>query len=183
MSAETDQWTELMLLADTGDQTAYARLLQRLTPHLRLWTREGFRRSGIGSDEIEDVVQETLLAVHLKRHTWDRAQPFAPWVRAIARNKLIDTLRRRGRRAQVPLDDVVDTLPAEDTATPDSAHDANHLLMQLPEKHRKIVSSMSIEGRSAREVAQTLGMTEVAVRVTLHRALKRMAALYRKEGE
>jgi RNA polymerase sigma-70 factor, ECF subfamily len=52
-----------------------------------------------------------LLAIHLKRHTWDAAAPLGPWVRAIARNKLIDALRRRGRRVEIPIDDFADFLP------------------------------------------------------------------------
>ena len=182
MSAESDLWTELMLAADRGDQAAYTRLLERLAPHIRAWTRAGFNRSGAGNEEIEDVVQETLLAIHLKRHTWDRTQPLAPWLRAIARNKLIDALRRSGRRATTPIEDFGETLAAAEDGNVESQHDAAYLLSQLPEKQRQIVSSMTLEGRSAREVGTALGMTEVAVRVTLHRALKRMAEIYRSDG-
>lgn len=183
MSAETDRWTELMHAADAGDATAYRTLLESLAPHVRAWTTDGCRRAGAGNDAVEDVVQETLLALHLKRHTWDRSQPLAPWVRVIARHKLIDALRRNGRRVNLPIEDFAEVLPAAPTGPSEDSKDARRLLGQLTEKHRNIVTQISLEGRSAREVATALGMTEVAVRVTLHRALKQMATLYRKENE
>ncbi len=183
MTAQFEAWTDLMRAAHSGDETAYKRLLTELTPFLRGLAREGFRRSGMGTDEVEDVVQETLIAVHLKRHTWDSAQPLLPWVRAIARNKLIDTLRRRGRRAQVPIEDFEDILPAAETQSEGAAMDAAQMLKALPEKQRAIVTAMTMEGQSARDVAAKLGMTDVAVRVTLHRALKKLAATYRGDPQ
>ena len=75
--------------------------------------RQGFARAGLSGSEVEDVVQETLLALHLKRQTWDAEQLFTPWVRAVARNKLIDNLRRRGNRTELPIEDFADVLPAE----------------------------------------------------------------------
>src|SRR5262249_48105082 len=102
-----------MRAAMTGDAAAYNRLLTSLTPAIRSVGRGGLARAGLVVEDAEDVVQETLLAIHLKRHTWDPSMPLGPWVRAIARNKLIDAMRRRGRRAQVPIDDVIDTLVAD----------------------------------------------------------------------
>lgn len=170
-----------MRAAHSGDEVAYKRLLTDLTPFLRGLAREGFRRSGVGTDEVEDVVQETLIAVHLKRHTWDPTQPLVPWVRAIARNKLIDTLRRRGRRAQVPIEDFEDILPAEVSQSEGAGMDAAVMLKALPEKQREIVKAITMDGQSAHEVASKFGMTDVAVRVTLHRALKKLADTYRGE--
>ena len=66
----------------------------------------GFAHHKLSPEDVDDVVQETLLAVHLKRHTWDQSKPLLPWVRAVARNKLIDNLRRRGRGTHLPIDDV-----------------------------------------------------------------------------
>ena len=86
-----------MRAANRGDAVAYARLLASLTPVLRGLARQSLSRTRLESD-FEDVVQETLLAIHLKRHTWDETRPFGPWVRAIIRHKLIDAARRRGFR-------------------------------------------------------------------------------------
>jgi RNA polymerase sigma-70 factor (ECF subfamily) len=125
------------------------------------------------------VVQETLLAVHLKRQTWDENQPLLPWVRAIAQNKLIDNLRRRGRRVHVPIDDVSDALAVNEEPAVSDGIDAERILAKLQGRQREIVQAISIEGATARQVADRLGMTEGAVRVALHRALKSIAGALR----
>src|SRR5256885_13496026 len=99
-----------MRSAISGDDGAYHRLLRSVTPVLRAAARRGLLRAGQPVDQPEDIVQDILLAVHLKRHTWDTNAPFAPWLFAIARNKLIDQLRRRGRRGFVDIDDFAETL-------------------------------------------------------------------------
>src|SRR3954465_7310225 len=99
-----------MRAAVAGDEAAYRRLLGAVAPVLRAMARRGLARAGQSPDQAEDIVQEILLAVHLKRHTWDVSAPFAPWLFAIARNKLIDMLRRRGRRVFVDIDDFSETL-------------------------------------------------------------------------
>ena len=108
-----DEWTGLMRSAISGDSAAYHRLLKAVTPVLRAAARRGLARAGQPVDQSEDIVQDILLAVHLKRHTWDTNAPFAPWLFAIARNKLIDALRRRGRRVFVNIDDFAETIPSE----------------------------------------------------------------------
>jgi RNA polymerase sigma-70 factor (ECF subfamily) len=120
-----------------------------------------------------------LLAIHLKRDTWDEAQPLEPWVRAIARYKLVDHLRRRGFHDHLDLDAVGETLAAPSGADAGDGLDARRLLGLLPVRQRRIVEEISIEGRRAGEVAMRLGMSEGAVRVALHRALKALAAAYR----
>src|ERR1700754_2073903 len=107
-----------MRSAISGDDAAYSRLLKAIAPKLRAGARGGLARAGQPVDQSEDIVQDILLAVHLKRHTWDVKAPFAPWLFAVARNKLIDALRRRGRRIFVDIEDFSETLaaaPAEDT--------------------------------------------------------------------
>ena len=116
MREREDEWTGLMRLAISGDSAAYHRLLKAVTPVLRAAARRGLARAGQPVDQSEDIVQDILLAVHLKRHTWDANAPFAPWLFAIARNKLIDALRRRGRRIFVNIDDFAETIPGEPAA-------------------------------------------------------------------
>src|SRR5439155_11817187 len=114
-------WGDLMRAANNGDAAAYNRLLTSLAPALRSVARRGLGRAGLPADDAEDVVQEILLAIHLKRQTWDASLPLGPWLRAIARNKLIDAMRRRGRRDHVPIDDLAEILPsaaAEPTPLP-----------------------------------------------------------------
>jgi RNA polymerase sigma-70 factor (ECF subfamily) len=170
-----------MRAAMAGDADAYRRFLVAVTPHLRAMARRRCRVAGADGDA-EDIVQEVLLAIHLKRGTWDQSRPIGPWIAAIVRNKLIDTLRRRGRHAAVPIDDVIDTLGVEDGADDASPGEIDGLLGQLKMQQREIVKSISINGSSVRETADRLQMTEGAVRVALHRALKTLAALYRRQA-
>jgi RNA polymerase sigma-70 factor, ECF subfamily len=172
-----------MRAAIDGDGTAYRRLLQSLAHSLRAATRRGFAQAGAALNDVEDVVQETLLAIHLKRHTWDASQPLGPWVRAIARHKLIDALRRRGRRIEVPIETVLDVLPAEEPRSDLDRQDAVRLVDGLRGRQQAIVRAISIEGQSIRAVAGRLGMNEGAVRVALHRGLKALAAMHRKGHE
>jgi RNA polymerase sigma-70 factor, ECF subfamily len=170
-----------MRAAVRGDTGAYHRLLRELAPVLRGLASRGLARHKFASGDVEDVVQETLLALHLKRHTWDERQPFSPWVHAIARNKLIDNLRRRGRQVHLAIDDIGDLLAGEGPAVELNGIDAYRLIGRLRGREREIVVAMSIEGASAREVAQRLGMTEGAVRVALHRALRSLAKALRSD--
>jgi RNA polymerase sigma factor (sigma-70 family) len=171
--------TDLMRAANRGDAKAYRRVLEELTPILRGLVKYRLSRNGLGAEEAEDVVQETLLAVHLKRQTWDERQPLLPWVRAIAQNKLIDNLRRRGRRVHVPLEELSEALAVDDDPVAMNGVDAERVLARLVGRQRDIVLAISIEGASARQVAGRLGMTEGAVRVALHRALKSLARAFR----
>lgn len=169
-----------MRRAMAGDQTAYRELLEQLAATFRRSIRGGLSRSGQGNAEVEDIVQEILLAVHLKRHTWDPALPFAPWVRAVARHKLVDAVRRQKVRHFVPLEEQVDFLAAPvDTKT--DLGDAEKMISLLNARQQLIVRAVAIDGRSAAEVGREIDMTEGAVRVALHRALKELARLYREK--
>lgn len=180
--AREEEWTNWLRLALAGDVQAYNRFLVSVTPYLRSVARHRCDQYGAPQSEAEDVVQEVLLAIHLKRGTWDSSRPLGPWLSAIVRNKLVDSLRRRGRHENVPIDDVSDLLEGAD-GTHEAADrlDTETMLTRLKDPQRDIVRSISIEGQGTRETAARLKMTEVAVRVALHRALKTLAALYRSE--
>ena len=119
--------------------------------------------------------------MHLKRDTWDETQSLEPWLRAIARHKLADHLRRRGFRDHVDIDDYANSLEAAVDVDASATIDSRRLLASLPERQRRIVEEISLEGRRAADVAARLGMSEGAVRVSLHRALKALAACYRRD--
>lgn len=176
-----DEWTGLMRLANSGDSAAYHRLLRAVTPVLRAGARRGLARAGQPIDQSEDIVQDILLAVHLKRHTWDANAPFAPWLFAIARNKLIDTLRRRGRRVFVNIDDFAETIPDEPPAETASANEIANLLQTLPPRQREVLQSIAVESTSIRDTAAKFAMSEGAVRVALHRALSSLTAKLREQ--
>jgi RNA polymerase sigma-70 factor (ECF subfamily) len=173
-------WAQWMRQALAGNERHYRLLLEALASRLRVSVRYRFTRVGCGDLDVEDVVQETLLAIHLKRHTWRIEEPIGPWVAAISRNKLVDVLRRRGRRAELPLDDVAE--PEAETPETGADEDVARLLEGLNERQRDIVRLVSIEGHSAREAAVRLGMTEGALRVALHRTLRTLATQLRNEN-
>lgn len=176
MLHRSDDLSRLMRSANRGDAAAYRQVLKALTPLLRHIARQGLRRAGRGPEEAEDIVQETLLAVHLKRHTWDESQPLEPWVRAIARHKLLDALRRKGMSSHISIDDAAENADFNIEPVALDAIESADLLKHLSARERTIVEAIAVEGHSAREVGQRLGMSEGAVRVALHRALKAMAA-------
>jgi RNA polymerase sigma-70 factor, ECF subfamily len=175
-----DEWTGLMRSAISGDSAAYHRLLKAVTPVLRAAARRGLARAGQPVDQSEDIVQDILLAVHLKRHTWDANAPFAPWLFAIARNKLIDALRRRGRRVFVNIDDFAETIPDEPAAETVSANEVSTLLETLPPRQREVLQSIAVESASIKDTAAKFAMSEGAVRVALHRALTSLTAKLRE---
>lgn len=177
----TDDMAALMRAGRNGDEIAYRRALELISQRLRGYVAYGFNAYGYRGEDVEDVVQDTLLTVHLKRQTWDDTRPLEPWLKAIARNKLVDHLRRKGYRKFVPIEDFAETLAAPSDTDADRLGPREDLLSSLKERDRRIVEAMSIEGHSAREVGERLGMSEGAVRVALHRALKSLAAMHRDE--
>lgn len=181
-SAREEEWAAWMSAAMAGDTLAYHHFLKAITPYLRSIARRRCDQFGAPPSEVEDVVQEVLLAVHLKRGTWDTSRPVGPWLSAIVRNKLVDSLRRRGRHASVPIEDVMDTLEATHQEDGLDQADVGRMVESLRDPQREIVRSISLGGAGIRETAERLHMTEGAVRVALHRALKGLATLYRSDG-
>ena len=177
---QTEALGVLLQQANAGDASAYRSFLERLAPLVRNMARRGIGRIGTPLADLEDAVQETLLAVHLKRHTWREDQPIGPWIGAITRYKLIDLARKYGRRKEIELDETFDlaTPEPEEPSLPEREMDRR--LESVSETQRVIVRSISIKGVSIREVAGTMKMSEGAVRVALHRALKTLAEAYRR---
>lgn len=180
MRERDDEWTGLMRSAVSGDSAAYHLLLKAVTPVLRAAARRGLARAGQLLDQSEDIVQDILLAVHQKRHTWDANAPFAPWLFAIARNKLIDTLRRRGRRVFVNIDDFAETLAGEPAPETAPASEVAARLKSLPARQREVVQSIAVDSASIKDTATKFAMSEGAVRVALHRGLAGLTAKLRE---
>ena len=126
-------------------------------------------------------MQESLLAVHIQRHTYDADQPLTAWVHAIARYKLVDLLRRRAGRElrNVALDDDGDILAAADDQSGETRRDLFKLLEMLPDRQRVPIVRVKLEGWSVAETARATGMSESAVKVGVHRGLKALAAKIR----
>ena len=154
-----------------GEHAAYQTFLQRLSAHLRAFLR---RRLFGWPDDVEDLVQECLLAMHNKRHTYQSDQPLTAWVHAIARYKLVDVLRSKSVREalQDPLDDDLAIFAESSTEASDARRDLTGLLAKLPDRQRLPVERVKLEGLSVTEAAALLGMSESAVKVGIHRGLK-----------
>lgn len=169
---------DLLVRGFAGDATAYHAFLTELSTHLRGFFRR--RMSGL-PDDVEDLVQETLLAVHNQRHTYDPAQPLTAWVHAIAKYKLVDLLRRRAGRdlRNDPLDEELDVLAHNDAEAAAARLDLAKLLLRLPDRQRLPIVHMKLEGMSVMETARVTGMSESAVKVGVHRGLKALAAMIR----
>jgi RNA polymerase sigma-70 factor (ECF subfamily) len=177
-SSSEDRLRQLLVRGLAGDADAYHTFLRDLGAHLRAFLRKRLVRL---PDEVEDLVQETLIAVHNQRHTYEPAEPLTAWLHAIARYKLVDLLRRRGRREALndPLDDDTEILVASDTEAADARRDIARLLDTLPDRHRLPIVHVKLEGLSVAETAKLTGMTESAVKIGVHRGLKALAARVR----
>lgn len=174
---ETELASELRA-AIAGDERAYARFLVEIAALVRGFARRRIMQGGI---DPEDIVQETLLAIHLKRHTWREDAAVLPWVFAIARFKLVDAFRRRGRGIEVDISGFAEILAEpepEETAAP---RDIDRALGGLAPVQRDVVCSISVEGRSIGETAAALGMSDTAVRVALHRGLGAIAKRFGRQ--
>lgn len=166
---------DLLRAANRGDERAYASFLRSVAPIIRGVARA--RASGLGDAAVEDIVQETLLALHRKRHTWRQDMAVRPWLYAIVRYKVIDALRSRGRRVNLPIEDFAEILPAEPGPDPLERRDAERAIERLDPRAARIVRSIGVDGQTISETAEALGMTDGAVRVALHRALKKLSQL------
>ena len=163
---------DLMRAGLGGDEAAYAQFLRQAADLARRMVRG--RLAASFSASLEDVVQETLLAVHLKRHTWRSDGPIVPWLAAIARHKAIDACRRRGLRLELPIEDFAEVLagPEETGGAMEETQQIEAALGSLSGGQRRVVQSIACDGCSISETARALNMKETAVRVAFHRGLR-----------
>ncbi len=185
MNASENRLRDALCRGLSGDNAAYQQFLTELSGFLRAFLRRRLTRL---PDEVEDLVQEILLAIHNQRHTYDPAQPLTAWAYAIARYKMVDMLRRHATRGA--LHDTLDDVPEDDIAlftapeheAGDVRRDLAGLLAQLPDGQRLPIQYMKLEGYSVTETAQRTGLSESAVKVAVHRGLKKLAALIRSQA-
>jgi RNA polymerase sigma-70 factor, ECF subfamily len=172
-----EDWSILMARAQQGDAEGYRRLLLGITPYLRALAH----RFGLGAD-LEDAVQDVLLTVHSIRHTYDPTRPFAPWLTAVARHRLLDRLRRRVRQTgrETELTEAHETFAAVETNHPELAGEAARLqaaIASLPEGQRRAIEMLKLKEMSLKEASRATGQSETALKVSVHRAIKRLRTL------
>lgn len=170
------RWSALMGRAQSGDAAAYRQLLGELATLVERYLRA---RLG-GHDFLEDCVQEVLLAVHEARHTYDGRRPFRPWLFAIVRHKAADALRRaqvRGRHLAAHEPGVEPQVDG-----PDASLDTGRLLAALPDGLRQALTLTKISGLSTAEAAQTLKISESALKVRVHRAVARLRRMMENDS-
>jgi RNA polymerase sigma-70 factor (ECF subfamily) len=168
----------LLVRGLAGDGSSYRQFLEKLSTHLRGYLR---RRLASSPADVEDLLQELLLAIHNQRHTYDLTLPLTPWVHAIAHYKLVDFHRRRARNEAIQ-DPVDEQQPLFTTVEHDAAearYDILRLLELLPDRQRLPILCVKIEGASVSDAARRTGLSESAVKVGIHRGLKALAAKLR----
>lgn len=165
----------LMLRGLEGDAGAWRVLLTELGAHLRPYFRSRLFDGGI---DAEDLVQETLIAIHAKRATWDPAQSFTGWAYAVARHKLIDHLRRQGRRPTHPIEEAADLFAEHTVEDGATRADLSRCLSLLPARQRRLIEDVRLAGLSIAEAGERHGYTETAAKVSIHRGLKALTARF-----
>lgn len=182
MTGNEAELKDLMVAGLDGNSAAHRMLLERLSRLLRGYYKGRLARIGRGAFEAEDLVQDVLMAIHTRRRTYNRDEPLTPWVYAIARYKLIDHLRRtRASLADMPLEDAAEVAAQDEQIGVESAYDVEKLLSQLPHKLRRAIECVKLEGLSVAEAASRCGTSESAVKINVHRGLRRLAATIARE--
>ena len=178
LEARERQLRSLLMGALDGDSAAYHAFLKQLGPHLRAYLRRRLRSQ---PDDVEDLVQDTLIALHEQRHTYRTDLPVTAWVQAIARYKLIDLLRSRQRHQDLhePIEDHLSFLAFDDAEAREARRDVNVLMRNLPDNQRLPILHTKVHGLSVAEAAEATGMSESAVKVGVHRGIKALAARFR----
>lgn len=184
-ASHTDLEARLQLLwqrAEAGDEAAYRQALALIAGRLRGYFR---RRLPAMPEDVEDLVQETLLAVHLQRGTYDPAFAVSAWATAIARHKLVDLWRRRGRREALHdvFDEDIENRLAFEPEDQHARRDLGRLLQALPAAQRRAIELTKLEGLSVTEASERTGVSESAIKVQVHRGLKRLSMLVKGQTE
>ena len=174
MRADEASLARLMTLSQQGDKQAYAALLEACQRWLR-----GYYARRIAPSQLDDLVQETLIALHNKRASWDPARPFLPWLAAIARYRWVDHLRRLYRHDTSELHE--ELLGQDDEPAIAARISLDRLLGLLPSAQAQAIALVKIEGLSIAEASTQTGQSESLVKVNIHRGLKKLGVLIEKE--
>jgi RNA polymerase sigma-70 factor (ECF subfamily) len=173
-----NRWADAMRAERRGDHVAYEHLLKEIAVVLRRLIRSRLARFGLSVDETEDVVQEILIGLHGKRHTWDDTRPFLAWLYAITHYKFIDAARRlrreATRRVNITMEEMAEIFEAPGEDMDRAMLDIDRHLADLPRGQRQVMHALAVDGATVRATAEQLHTTEGSVRVLYHRALRRL---------
>lgn len=172
-SSHEERLRHLFRLSETGDEDAYRLLLAEISGVVRAYLIRRMPRA----DDVEDVVQEVLVSVHKSRHTYDGARAFLPWLYAIIKFRFTDYLRHHySRSASNHVDiDAIAEIPMPDVTSEEVLPEGvSEALAKLPEKQRRLLDLLHVEGYTAKEAGRMLGMNESAVKVAAHRIYKKL---------
>ena len=170
--AKDRELSALMRAAQAGDRTAYTRLLREIMPLLRA------RLRFLQAADRDDLMQDVLLSLHRAMATYDPRREFVPWLMAIARNKMVDRARlcARSNANELPVDDLAAIGPAErfapDAESYGDPEALRRALNRLPASQRAAIELLKIRELSSKEAAGISGMSAVALRVSVHRAIR-----------
>ena len=174
--ADNHAWDAMMVVAQGGDASAYRRLLSEVA----LWLRRYYARR-LPPAMIDDAIQEALIAIHEKRHTYDPARPFGAWLAAIARYKWIDALRSLKAKPTAALDDDIPVPDHEEAMT--SARSLERLLATLKPAQSRVIRLVKLQGFSIEEASNVTGQSAALVKANIHRGLRRLTSLVRGEPD
>lgn len=172
--AREARWAALLRDANRGGRAAYVQFLTETAPVLRGIIAA---RCGRRHEDCEDILQNVLIAIHEKRHTWRETDPVSAWIYAIARYKTVDAMRKAGRSRTAAFDGAENEVPDDAVVDPTAPGDLDGLLVQLDDLSASIVRQIKLDGLTAEEVGDQFGMSPGAVRVALHRAMAKLAAI------
>src|SRR5258705_567469 len=178
MTTHETELKALMLASLDGDGASHRALLERLSRRLRAYYKGKLAGLGRDASEAEDLVQEAVLAIHIKRHTYDPAELLTPWVHAIARYKLIDFLRRtRVSFADVPIDEADEVMAHDDNVSAESTYDVRRLMERLPKNMRCSIEAVKPDGQSIAEAAERCGSSESGGKMNINPGSQTLAPL------
>ncbi|WP_428487065.1 sigma-70 family RNA polymerase sigma factor [Rhodopila sp.] len=169
-------WGALMAAVQLGDTGKYHRLLVEV----RMWLRRYYSRR-LPPAMVEDAVQDTLLAIHEKRHTFDPSRPFEPWLAAVARYKWIDRLRALKSAPTEAITENVAVVDHGDVVA--SVWSLERLLQELKPAQSDVIRLVKLQGFSIEEAAAHTGQSVSLVKVNIHRGLGRLASIVRRRSD
>jgi len=174
--ADNHAWNAMMAAAQSGDASSYHSLLSEVAA----WLRRYYARR-LPPAMIDDAIQETLIAIHEKRHTYDPARPFGAWLAAIARYKWIDALRSLKTKPTEALDDDIPVADHEEAIM--SAWSLERLLATLKPAQSQAIRLVKLQGLSIEEASKATGQSAALVKVNIHRGLNRLTSLLRSDSD